>query len=112
MVYSVLFHLKRTFIRPVFQSNLYSKYGLKGTYETWAVVTGGYDGIGFAMAKDLAKKGFNILIIGRNENKIRDRIAEIEGQLNIKQLQIDYFVADFAKLDKISDYKNLIADKI
>lgn len=37
------------------------------TYNRWALITGGSDGIGFAIAKDLANNGFNICIIARNE---------------------------------------------
>ena len=39
---------------------------------SWAVVTGGSDGIGLAMAKKLANEGFNICIISRTESKIND----------------------------------------
>jgi len=37
----------------------------------WAVVTGGTDGIGLGYAKQLAAKGYSLLIISRNEDKLR-----------------------------------------
>ena len=107
--YMVLF---RKFIRQIIRSSLYSTYGKKGSYETWAVVTGGSDGIGFAMAKQLAQKGFNILIIGRNEKKIEDKIADIKIEIIDKEFEIEYIIADFGKLDKIEQYQTLIADVI
>ena len=64
------------------------------------------------MAKDLAKKGFNILIVGRNQKKIEARIADIKVEIINKEFEIDYIIADFGKLDKISDYKAIIADQI
>ena len=34
------------------------------------VVTGGGSGIGFAAAKEAAKKGYYVMIFGRNEKKL------------------------------------------
>ncbi len=34
---------------------------------SWAVVTGGSDGIGLAFSKELARLHFNIVIVARNE---------------------------------------------
>jgi len=48
------------------QGRNYIKYGVKGG-SSWAVVTGGSDGIGLAMCKKLANEGFNILIVARNQ---------------------------------------------
>lgn len=39
--------------------------------DSWAVVTGGSDGIGEQFCKDLANKGFNICIVARNEEKMK-----------------------------------------
>jgi len=46
-------------------------------YGAWAVVTGDTDGIGLGMAKRLAQKGMNIVIIGRDEAKVSAAIAEL-----------------------------------
>lgn len=37
---------------------------------TWAVVTGASDGIGKAIALELGRKGFNIILIGRDKEKL------------------------------------------
>ena len=42
-------------------AKLYNKNG-----DAWAVVSGGSDGIGLAMCKNLARQGFNICIVARN----------------------------------------------
>jgi len=39
--------------------------------KSWAIITGGSDGIGLSMAKYLAEdNGFNICIVGRNQEKL------------------------------------------
>jgi 17beta-estradiol 17-dehydrogenase / very-long-chain 3-oxoacyl-CoA reductase len=50
------------------QKNLGDRYN-QG--DSWAVVTGGSDGIGEQFCKDLANQGFNICVIARNEEKIK-----------------------------------------
>jgi 17beta-estradiol 17-dehydrogenase / very-long-chain 3-oxoacyl-CoA reductase len=47
--------------------------------ETWAIVTGGSDGIGLAMARRLAQRGFNVLVTGRNEEKLKRVVEELRG---------------------------------
>ena len=37
---------------------------------TWAVITGSTDGIGKAIANDLASRGFHIILIARELNKL------------------------------------------
>lgn len=37
---------------------------------TWAVVTGGSDGLGLGFCEELAAIGFNICMIARNKNKM------------------------------------------
>ncbi|EPQ26779.1 uncharacterized protein PFL1_05757 [Pseudozyma flocculosa PF-1] len=46
---------------------------------TWAVVTGATDGIGREFALQLAKKGFNILLVSRTPEKLGAVAGEIES---------------------------------
>ena len=39
---------------------------------TWAVVTGGSDGIGLGFCEELASLGFNICMIARNKTKMEN----------------------------------------
>lgn len=48
---------------PSIGRNLITKYGTN----SWAVVTGGSDGIGKEFCIELAKLGFNIVIVARNQ---------------------------------------------
>lgn len=43
------------------------RYGVN----TWAVVTGGSDGLGLGFCEELANLGFNICMISRNKNKMQ-----------------------------------------
>lgn len=44
-------------------------YGIRGT--SWALVTGGSDGIGLSLVQELAEMGFNICIVARNAEKMQ-----------------------------------------
>ncbi|KAK3591885.1 hypothetical protein CHS0354_005092 [Potamilus streckersoni] len=61
---------------------------------TWAVVTGSTDGIGKAYAEQIAKLGFNIVLISRTESKLKAVASDIESKYKVKTLIIP---ADFTK---------------
>lgn len=48
-------------------------------YGEWAVVTGATDGIGKAIAKELLRKGLKVLLISRDEGRLKDTVKEIGG---------------------------------
>jgi short-subunit dehydrogenase len=49
-------------------------------YGPWALVTGGSDGIGLAFARQLAEAGVNLILVGRNADKLRAAAAEVEAR--------------------------------
>ncbi|CAH1412927.1 unnamed protein product [Lactuca virosa] len=73
------------FLRPA--KNL-KKYG------SWALVTGPTDGIGKAFAFQLASKGLNLVLVGRNLAKLNDVSDSIRAKF--KQTQIKIVVVDFS----------------
>lgn len=47
--------------------------------DTWAVVTGATDGIGKAMAQELARRGFNLVLVSRSIDKLNSVAKELQG---------------------------------
>jgi len=58
----------------------------------WAIVTGSTDGIGKAYAKDLIRKGMNVLLIARNSEKLKDVATELQKD----GIEIATHAADFS----------------
>ncbi|KVF07531.1 very-long-chain 3-oxoacyl-CoA reductase 1-like [Cynara cardunculus var. scolymus] len=61
-------------------------------YGSWALVTGSTDGIGKAFAFELAKKGLNLILVGRNPSKLEGVSSEIKSKFvktQIKEVVFD-----------------------
>lgn len=71
---------------------LRKKYNKSG--KAWAIVTGTTSGIGSAFVSILARLGFNVLMVARNESKLKEMKASCSVLKNVK---VDYIVIDLAK---------------
>jgi len=97
-----LYHLKSLFdviwfyfLRPI---DAYKRY-LTGP-RPYVLITGATDGIGKALAKELYDKGFNLIIHGRNEEKILSVIDELKtSSASGGSGDVEYFVADADRPD-------------
>jgi len=95
--------LLQTFVIP---GKAVKKYGAKnGAY---ALITGGTDGIGREFAVQLAKKGYNILLVSRNQQKLDDMAKEIETKHSVKTatcaINFAYPLAsDYEKLQQLCE---------
>lgn len=58
---------------------------------TYALVTGATDGIGRAVAQELYDRGFNLILHGRNEEKMRKVADSIRAR---GTRDVRYFIAD------------------
>jgi len=63
---------------------------------SWAVITGATDGIGLAYARELAKKGINICLISRTEEKLVRCAKSIEVEYKVETKIIQVYANSFA----------------
>lgn len=106
LLYRILWTIQRQKRTTEYLSERYGK-------GSWAVVTGGSDGIGLAMCKELARREFNIVIVSRNQGKMNDAASSIKSVNNSIQVKTVEF--DFTKTKNshsVADYQSGIIDKI
>jgi 17beta-estradiol 17-dehydrogenase / very-long-chain 3-oxoacyl-CoA reductase len=81
----------------------------KPTSKTWALITGATDGLGIAWAHELAARGFNIILHGRNPTKLSSIKADLETthKIQVRTLVLDaehqpiaFDPASYAAFDK------------
>lgn len=71
-----------------------------------AVVTGGAQGIGESCTHALVEAGAQVIIVGRDENKLRSVVDDLS-----KVGTADYFVANLTELDEIDNLTAFVKDK-
>jgi 17beta-estradiol 17-dehydrogenase / very-long-chain 3-oxoacyl-CoA reductase len=98
IVFKFLKFIYKNFIRqPVDLTKRYSR-----DKDSWVLVTGATDGIGKAFCEEFAKKGFNIILVSRTLEKLKNVENELKSQFpNIKTHVIEY---DFSKKTRLEDY--------
>lgn len=92
---------RHTLRRPY---NMHQRYAKEGK-DSWAVVTGGSDGIGLEICHQLAAQGFNICIVSRTQSKIEQKLKEIKEKY--PKIRTKAIAFDFSVLCKIEDYKTI-----
>uniref|UniRef100_A0A0N4Z8F7 Uncharacterized protein n=1 Tax=Parastrongyloides trichosuri TaxID=131310 RepID=A0A0N4Z8F7_PARTI len=75
----------------------------------WAVITGSTDGIGKQYAIELAKKGFNIILISRTEIKLEKVKNEIHSIVDF--VKVETITFDFTNVSN-DDYNEIIFKKL
>ncbi|EYU22554.1 hypothetical protein ABFS82_05G022300 [Erythranthe guttata] len=66
---------------------------LKQQYGSWALVTGSTDGIGKALAFELAARGLNLVLVARNPIKLKSTLEDIlqkHGGIAVKTVVVDF----------------------
>ncbi|XP_062137240.1 hydroxysteroid dehydrogenase-like protein 1 [Drosophila sulfurigaster albostrigata] len=77
------------------------KYSLKERFGSWAAVTGSSDGIGKEYAKELARHGINVVLIARNEEKLKAVANEI---IQESKVETKIVVADFTQGPEVYEH--------
>ena len=63
----------------------------------YALITGATDGIGRSTAKELYAKGFNLVLHGRSEEKMKQTVEEVKAANPTSGLDVKYFIADVSR---------------
>lgn len=63
------------------------KVDYKKRYGKWAVISGSTDGIGLAMARELARRGHSIVVMGKNEQKLAKTKASLLDEPNVGEVE-------------------------
>lgn len=70
---------------PLFFCCWWRRFEWTPTSNQWAVVTGATDGLGLEFARQLALKGYNLLLISRNEERLQQTRRQIQLNLTLPQ---------------------------
>lgn len=89
--FNALHSFCRTFLFPGRGYNLPQRYG----YGSWALITGAGQGIGAAFAEELAKQGFNLILLDMSEEKLTQLSETI--MMNYPNVQIKNIICDFTR---------------
>lgn len=77
-------------------------------YAKTALITGASSGIGAAMAKELAAKGARVILLARNEARLKQVVSEI----NISGEKAHYYVIDLADADRVANVATQITTEL
>ncbi|KRW99405.1 hypothetical protein PPERSA_02517 [Pseudocohnilembus persalinus] len=77
------------------QENVISKLNQNYGKNSFAFITGSTDGLGKEIAKKLAQNNFNLILQGRNPEKLQRVTQEIQSQF--PNIQVKQFIYDFSK---------------
>jgi 17beta-estradiol 17-dehydrogenase / very-long-chain 3-oxoacyl-CoA reductase len=103
--------LWRYFLRPTCNikklyntSNVLTKHNIN----TWVIITGGSEGIGFELAKIFAKQGLSIILIARDSKKLIS--AQNELLKDFKGIEVKVFSMDASNTDEnvLNEFKSFI----
>jgi len=94
--YSILNFVYVHFLRPGKDLKKFGK---------WAIVTGSTDGIGKAVAEELAAKGLSLILISRTQSKLEEQAKELGTKFKIdtKILSLDFSSEDLNMFEKVKE---------
>ncbi|CAL5068544.1 unnamed protein product [Urochloa decumbens] len=72
---------------------------LRRRYGAWAVVTGATDGIGRALSFRLAASGLDVVLVGRDPDKLAAVAADLKSKQRRPDAEVRTFVVDFTADD-------------
>lgn len=73
----------------------------KEKYGQYALVAGGSDGLGYAFAEAIARRGLNLVLIARQEDRLKAAAARIKDTYKIDVIPITADMADYDSVKKL-----------
>lgn len=81
----------------------------------YTLITGGTEGIGFELAKLYGKDNENLILVARDENKLKEKKAFLEKEYKIEVLILSTDLSvdnSYENIIKFVDEKNIVVDKL
>ena len=75
---------------------------------SYALITGATSGIGLEISKDLARRGFNLILVARTTKKLVQTSNDLIQEFNIK---CDYFPSDLTLIDSPDEIYHFTSQK-
>ena len=86
--------------------NLLQRYSSSSGSAPWVLITGATDGIGWGFAQHFAKRGFNIVLIGRSKEKTDGRAQELKTQS--PKVSVRTVLRDFTNCGSVDFFKGIV----
>lgn len=74
----------------------------------YILITGASSGIGHEMAKQLAAKNYNLLLVARSEDKLKQLQKDLQNQFKI---DVEYLLFDLSEPNSANDLYQLVQEK-
>jgi short-subunit dehydrogenase len=74
----------------------------------YTLITGASSGIGYEMAKQLAAKNYNLILVARSEDKLMKLQSDLKSQLSI---EVEYLLYDLSEPNSAQDLYDFVKEK-
>lgn len=79
----------------------------KEKYGQYALVAGGSDGLGCAFAEAIARRGLNLVLVARQEDRLKAAATRLKDSYDIDVISIAADMADYEKVKKLISTLNV-----